>query len=80
MKSRVLSINPQRIDNYFTLSKKSLASFILAAKYVEPPLSGWFASMILLWASFTLILLAVGDIPSIKDASLLDILASKPPL
>ena len=35
------------------LSNKSFASFILLARYGEPPRSGWFASMICLCASFS---------------------------
>jgi hypothetical protein len=34
----------QSVDYY--LSKKSLASLILAARYGDPPLSGWFRSII----------------------------------
>ena len=36
----------------FPLSNKSLASFIFAAKRGDPPRSGWFSAMILLWASW----------------------------
>ena len=36
----------------FPLSNKSLASFIFAAKRGDPPRSGWFSAIILLWASW----------------------------
>ncbi|KAH3667423.1 hypothetical protein OGAPHI_003072 [Ogataea philodendri] len=62
-------------------SKKSLASLILVARNGDPPLSGWFSSMILLWFSFNLALDKVLSFrSSILKASLAFIFGSNPPL
>lgn len=61
-------------------SNRSFASLILLARYGEPPRSGWFASMICRWASFSL-LRSIGPSlsPRMAIASFLSIFARNPP-
>lgn len=77
-----VEVSRRSIDVYFNpFSSKSFASLILLAMYGLPPRSGWFANMILRWASFSLFLVTCDSFkPKISLASFRSILAWNPPI